>query len=315
MLRGNIFDIKRFAVYDGPGIRTTVFMKGCTLRCAWCHNPEGQVDNNSLYYNKDKCIDCNLCVDICPVDKIQINKELRFLAIPCQKGCINCFQVCPSMAIEKVGHHYSIEEIMNVIYHDMDFFSISGGGVTLSGGEPLVQIDFVEALARRLSEDNISLVVETCGNIDWNHFERMLPYVDTFYYDLKVSNNNRHEIMTGEGNQQIVSNFSMLVHKAKSVIVRVPLIPGYTDTLENIDGIIDAINSVKNSCTNCDIPVELLPYNMLAVTKYGRVGINVSNIRPYALSKAERQSLEVFRSCKERFVRAGFKTVSILSYE
>jgi pyruvate formate lyase activating enzyme len=315
MLNGLIFDIKRFAVYDGPGIRTTIFLMGCALHCAWCHNPEGQRNKRSLYYNESKCIDCNLCVDVCPVDKIQSDKELRFLDIPCLEECINCFEICPSMAIEKIGENYSTEELLEVVNRDRDFFSISGGGVTLSGGEPLFQIDFVEALARRLKEDGISLAVETCGNIEWNHFERVLPYVDTFYYDLKVSDSNRHEMLTGVSNRQIVSNFSKLIHKAKSVIIRVPLIPGYTDSFENIDGIIDVIHSVTGVHTNCEIPVELLPYNVLAATKYEKVGINVSNIRPYPLSKVERQSLEVFHSCKDRFVQAGFKKVSILSYE
>ena len=315
MLKGKIFDIKRFAVYDGPGIRTTVFLMGCTMRCAWCHNPEGQINKRSLYYNKYKCIDCNLCVDVCSVNKIQSNKELRFLDIPCLNGCTNCFEVCPSNAIENVGQNYSIEELLKVVYRDRDFFLISGGGVTLSGGEPLLQIDFVEAFARKLREENISLVVETCGNINWNHFERVLPYVDTFYYDLKVADSNRHEKMTGKGNRLILSNFSRLVHETKSVIIRIPLIPGYTDTVENIDGIIDVIHSVKGNYANDEIPVELLPYNMLAATKYDKVGINVSNTGPYVLSKAERQPQEVLHSCKERFVQAGFKKVSILSYE
>lgn len=311
-MKALLFDIKRFAVYDGPGIRTTLFFMGCPLSCAWCQNPEGQRDSVSLYYHAKKCIECGSCVHVCPVKKIRDQRSERFSSAPCRKGCTSCWEVCPSGAIEKVGDAYTLGSLMEVIMADKAYYAASGGGVTCSGGEPLVYAGFIEHLAKKLKKEGIGMCLETCGEASWESFQRVIPYIDHIYFDIKIISEASHAMFTGNVNRRILNNFSNLVQTSKSVTVRVPLIPGYTDTENNISEILQVLQQAEYPS---DHPIELLPYNVLAETKYGKTGINVPSIPTYEVNVKKSQTYEQLQSIQKKFFQKGFKSVRILSFE
>ena len=278
MLKAVIFDIKRFAIYDGPGIRTTIFFKGCSLDCAWCQNPESKLIHPQLFYDRRKCIGCNRCVAVCPAGKISAGQRDRFdSSKACPSGCERCFLECPSGAIYKVGREYTVDEIFDLIIKDIDFFKTSGGGVTFSGGEPLVHIDFVKALIERLRDRDIGVIIETAGNVKWAVFEKILSYRLGYYYDLKLIDKEEHKKYTGHSNKQLLDNLVSLHRAENNITVRIPLIPEITDTEENLTGIIGFIKNNKLT----GIPVELLPYNQLAESKFNKKGINCGSVGPY----------------------------------
>lgn len=308
-----LFDIKRFALYDGKGIRTTLFFMGCPLTCRWCQNPEGQTDTVALYYNPDKCINCGYCIDACPIGKILPNIRQRFLPVPCKENCTACLSVCPSGAIKKVGESYSLDSLMKIIILDNDFYKISNGGVTCSGGEPLIHISFIEQLAKKLKSENIDLSVETCGSVPWENFERIIPLVSHFFYDIKIINNKLHREFTGIDNSLILDNFNKLLDRTKNITVRIPLIPLHTDTDENI---IDIIHFLKKSkLIEKGISIELLPYNTLAETKYNKEGINIPTIPKYSINVKKEQTYSFLQGRKQMFIKNGFSNIRILSYE
>ena len=278
MPKAVIFDIKRFAIYDGYGIRTTVFFKGCSLDCIWCQNPESKIINPQLFYDKRKCIDCNKCVDVCPAGKIYAESQNRFESKKnCLPGCEKCYEECPSGAIYRVGMEYEVDELLNLIIKDIDFYKTSGGGVTLSGGEPLIYIDFLEAIVDKLRSLNIDVTIETAGNVKWSSFKKILNYPVNYYYDIKLINDEENKKYTGNSNKQLLDNLVKL-HKSGNIItIRIPLIPGITDTEKNLTAITGFMK--ENGLTG--IPVELLPYNQLAEVKYNKQGINCGSIGPY----------------------------------
>jgi len=278
MLKAVIFDIKKFAIYDGPGIRTTVFFKGCTLDCAWCQNPESKIIHSQLFYDRRKCINCNKCVDVCPVNKVFAEGQERFdSSIDCLSECERCYGVCPTGAIYKVGREYGLEELFELIIKDIDFFRTSGGGVTLSGGEPMVHIDFIKSLIDKLAVHGIDAIIETAGNIKWESFRKILKYPVRYYYDIKLIDEKDHIKYTDHSNKQMLDNLISLNRSGSETIIRIPLIPEITDTEENLMGIIGFMK--ENDILK--IPVELLPYNQLAETKFNKMGINCGSLGPY----------------------------------
>lgn len=202
---------------------------------------------------------------------------------------------------------------MKIIILDNDFYKISNGGVTCSGGEPLIHISFIEQLAKKLKSENIDLSVETCGSVPWENFERIIPLVSHFFYDIKIINNKLHREFTGIDNSLILDNFNKLLDRTKNITVRIPLIPLHTDTDENI---IDIIHFLKKSkLIEKGISIELLPYNTLAETKYNKEGINIPTIPKYSINVKKEQTYSFLQGRKQMFIKNGFSNIRILSYE
>ena len=269
MVRGTIFDIKRFAVHDGPGIRTTVFLKGCPLACRWCHNPEGIESEIQLWYHQGRCIRCRQCVDVCRQQAlradpsggpfIQIERERCML----RADCLTC---CPTGALELAGREMSVSEVMQEVTKDRLFYEMSGGGVTLSGGEPLYQPDFCLAILQACKGQNIAAALETCLYSPPEVLEAVITQVDHFLVDIKLWDPQKHRDYTGKDNALILKNFCHLAMRHPNITVRIPLIKNITDTSSNIADIVRFVRSVRP-----DIPIEKLDYNPLTPNKYRRL--------------------------------------------
>jgi len=266
IMRGLIFDIKRYAVHDGPGIRTTVFFKGCPLNCLWCHNPEGIKHEQEIMYAKDKCIKCGRCIDICSNGAHEIvNGEHIFDRRLCQK-CGECTTVCLSDALQLVGKYYSVDEIIEEIQKDRIFYEYSNGGVTLSGGEPTFQLDFIKMLLKKCKELHLHTALDTCGYFKWQKFKRIIPYIDLILYDIKHLNLAKHKKYTGAGNKLILENLHNIVKRNIPVQIRMPLIPGINDSLVNIK------NTAKFIADLGITSIEILSYHDYGISKYKRLG-------------------------------------------
>ena len=255
MNTATIFDIERASYVDGPGIRTTVFFKGCNLRCAWCHNPESQSRAPQMMFYQNKCTGCGKCKEKCPYGL----DECRL--------CGKCTFYCPHDAREICGKEYTLDEVLGEILKDRAFYESSGGGVTFSGGECMLQIDFLEEILKKCKENGIHTAVDTAGHVPYEHFERIIPYTDLFLYDVKCYDSEKHKEYTGVGNELILENLAKLLRFAKSVWVRIPIIPDVNDTEEEISAISRFLK--ENGKPE---KVELLPYHAMGEHKYGALG-------------------------------------------
>ena len=255
ILKATIFDIERNSYVDGPGIRTTVFFKGCNLRCAWCHNPEGQSPKPQMMFYKNKCTGCGKCKEKCPnaLEKCEL--------------CGKCTIYCPHDAREICGKEYTVDEVMREILKDKVFYENSGGGVTFSGGECMLQIDFLEEILKVCKENGIHTAVDTAGHVPYEYFERILPYTNLFLYDVKCYDSEKHRQYTGVGNELILENLERLLTTGKSVWVRIPIIPTVNDTVEEIQ-------RIKAYISSCGKPekIELLPYHAMGEHKFEALG-------------------------------------------
>lgn len=265
-IRALVFDIKRFALHDGPGIRTTAFIKGCPLSCVWCQNPEGIDPKPVLWYSSSQCIRCGQCVDVCPKNALESHTgDKNFISIDraiCDRSG-NCVKSCPSAALHWDSQSYSVDELTEHLVRDAVFFGSSGGGITLSGGEPLYRPDFTVEVLKRCKEKGFHTAIETTLFASRSVIEKTLPFVDLYLADLKLIENEAHKKYTGVENVRILENMEYLAGLGRSMIIRVPLIPGLTDTEENIGGIARFVSGL-----NSDIPIELLNFNPLAESKY-----------------------------------------------
>jgi pyruvate formate lyase activating enzyme len=269
-IEGNIFKIKRFSIHDGPGIRTSVFLKGCPMKCVWCHSPEGISPAKSLWYSKNLCIACGKCTDVCPTNALQLTDAIGKINID-RKACNlsgECITVCPTHALQFTGYKVTVDEVVEEIERDLIYFQNSGGGVTLTGGEALFQPEFSTAILQACKERNIHTTIETCLFCKREVIDKVLPYVDLFYCDLKIFDSQEHKHYTGRDNQIIKDNFRYLASSGKKMIVRLPLIEQITDTVENRKAIADFVNEIDKN-----IPVELINYNPLTENNYNRLGI------------------------------------------
>ncbi|MFC1760660.1 glycyl-radical enzyme activating protein [Planctomycetota bacterium] len=270
MVRGTVFDIKRFAVHDGPGIRTSVFLKGCALSCLWCHNPEGIAPEIELWYNEGRCIRCERCVAVCPHQALQAHPdEGSFIRIDRQRcqGNHACCEVCPSGALQMAGREMRVKDVMTEIQKDRLFYEMSDGGVTLTGGEPLQQSAFCLAILQASKERNINTAMETCLYASQDVLESVVPYVDHFLVDIKLWDGQSHHHYTGKDNALILENFRFLARQHTQIVVRIPLIENITDTPGNLKAIEEFVRSV-----NPGIPIEKLTYNPLTPSKYRKLG-------------------------------------------
>lgn len=242
-LKGLIFDIQRFSIHDGPGIRTTVFFKGCNMRCLWCQNPESLNPKPEIAFYPSKCCHSGACKKVCPETAINLNSQRRIIRSKCTV-CGECAKVCPSDAIRVVGKYYTPMELLELVLRDIPFFENSNGGITLSGGEPLLQSEFVIQFAKLVKSKGIHLAVETAGNIYPKTFSKCIEPFDLVLYDLKAIDNVLHKKLTGAGNKQIIHNLQLLIQSGKPVWVRVPLIPKHTMTNNNLESIAKFISEL-----------------------------------------------------------------------
>lgn len=266
MPKAILMDIKKFAVHDGPGIRTTFFLKGCPLHCLWCHNPEGILPVPEMAYYAHKCIGCGECVKACPNGAHLIDKEgHRFLRERCT-ACGLCEKACLGEAMKCFGREIEVQEAVELALRDRLFYENSGGGITVSGGEPLLHADFVCAFFTALKNEGIHTAVDTCGCIRWSEIEKTLPVTDMYLYDVKHYDPEKHRLFTGTTNELILENLDKLSETGKRIEIRMPFVPGYNADDETIEAI---------GCRLSGLNVErmkLLPYHSMARSKYLALG-------------------------------------------
>ncbi|MBM4443962.1 MAG: glycyl-radical enzyme activating protein [Chloroflexi bacterium] len=263
--RGLLFNIQRFSIHDGPGIRTTVFFKGCPLRCRWCSNPESWHDHPEIATYAAKCTRCGRCQKVCPVNAIAVSDRERTIDRQACNLCLKCGEVCPTGAIAITGQWMTVAEVMKEVEADGLFYVNSGGGVTLSGGEPLAQWEFALDLLRECQAKAFHTALDTCGYALWEVLDKVLDYTDLVLYDIKHMDPGRHTEGTGKTNGLILDNARRTAAKRRTWL-RVPLIPGYNDSVENLEAVARfglEIGAEK---------VSLLPYHVWGQSKWERLG-------------------------------------------
>jgi pyruvate formate lyase activating enzyme len=266
---GTIFDIKKFAIHDGPGIRTTVFFKGCPLRCVWCHNPESQDPRPVLAQFPRNCIGCMKCLGNCPNGALSAGENGIVIDRHLCVNCGACTRECYAEALVLQGRKVGVDEVLAEVEKDRPFYQNSGGGMTLSGGEPLAQSDFVEALLAAAHAAGLHNAVDTCGYVPWSHFERVLPYTDLFLFDVKCASAERHRIATGCDNALIQDNLRRLSQAGANLQIRVPTVPGYNASVSEVEAIGRLVADLDPVP-----PVELLRYHRLGEGKYETLGLD-----------------------------------------
>ncbi|MEW5872897.1 MAG: glycyl-radical enzyme activating protein [Chloroflexota bacterium] len=267
---GILFDLRRFSIHDGPGIRTAVFFKGCPLRCTWCHNPESQSPRPELILRPRRCIACLACIEACPIGAVTLQDGAPVTDLSLCQACGECAQVCYAESRQVVGQRYTVQQVMDEMQRDGDFYAQSGGGVTFSGGEPLQQWRFLLALLQAAKAGGLHTCLDTCGYAPWERLERVLPYVDLFLYDLKLIDSARHRQYTGVPNRRILSNLRQLAASGASIRLRLPVIPGVNDDEGNLHATARFAAGLPNLQG-----LDLLAYHNSAEAKYRGLG------RPY----------------------------------
>jgi pyruvate formate lyase activating enzyme len=293
-LAGLVFDIQRYSLHDGPGIRSTVFFKGCPLACWWCHNPEGQSAQPNLMYFENRCLVCGDCLRVCPHGAVQrINGAIRTTSA-C-RVCGTCAEACPSGARKVAGRWATVPEVMREIERDLIFWDESGGGVTFSGGEPLAQPRFLTALLDACREKRISTVVETCGLAKQDVLLDVSQRVGLFLYDLKILDPLKHKKYTGVTNDSILANLEALAQINKPLVVRYPIIPEINDDGENVRQMIALLSRLHLG------RIHLLPYHRTGTEKYKRLGLG------FRLEDVKAPPASLVTKIAGEFERAGFQ--------
>jgi len=268
-MQGIITDIQRFSVHDGPGIRTTVFLKGCNLRCAWCHNPETLHPGPELQVLPDKCIDCKACLEACPQGAHEVTGGRRVFHRDRCTACGACAAACYSGALVLVGRRMAADEVMAEVLEDRVFYETSGGGVTVSGGEPLSQREFARGILDRAKQEHLHTAVDTNLASPWQDVAALLPVADLFLVDVKMMDSARHTRWTGAPNALVLENARRLSREGVRMVVRTPVVPGVNDTVEQIGAVADFIRAFPNLEY-----YELLPYHPLGTGKYRSLGMD-----------------------------------------
>ncbi len=290
---GIIFNIQKFSVNDGPGIRTTVFLKGCPLSCSWCSNPESQYPFSQICRDGEKCLGCLKCVTVCPYNAARAENGIPHFDIKLCQGCGECVRECPGKALSIEGEKRSVEWIINKVLQDRDFYLESGGGITLSGGEMLFQSDFALNILLASKEEGLNSACETTGCAEKESFLRVMEYVDYILFDMKHWDREKHLEGTGVSNDLILSNMKDAVEKGKNVLPRIPVIPFYNDSIE------DAVNFSRTLKSIGLGRCQLLPFHQFGENKYHLLGRNYVY---EGVSSLHREDLEEYR---KTFISSG----------
>jgi pyruvate formate lyase activating enzyme len=294
IVKGIIFNIQRYSVDDGPGIRSTVFIKGCPLRCLWCSNPESQKPWSEVAHSDSVCNKCGRCKEVCDTKAISVDDDGVHINRKRCTNCGKCVEVCVPGALKVFGNEISVEETFKEIQKDIQYYQTSGGGVTASGGEPLYQADFVAALFKRCQNEGIHTCLDTCGYATTAAVEKVLLYTSLVLFDLKCMDPITHRKLTGCSNKLINRNFELIVASGKPLIIRVPIIPGFNDSDEEITAIARTLVDI-----NCLNQVNLLPYHKFGTGKYKMLD------RRYKLGELVPPTDAKLRRAKEIFKSAG----------
>lgn len=261
-------DIQRCSIHDGPGIRTTVFIKGCPLKCRWCHNPESLSYKKQLSFNKEKCIDCNQCEMVCPNGVHTLKRGIHIVDFSKCTQCGSCIDRCPTAALTMIGKSMSVQDIMKIIVKDRAFYTNSGGGVTISGGEPLSNSDFTLELLKECKKKAIHTCVETSGYCTTSTLKNLWDYIDLFLFDYKLPNREDYIEYTGVSNELILKNLELIYKEGKRIILRCPIIPTVNDNPEHFRSIEKILLKYPG------IKVEPMPYHNFGISKSNNIGSN-----------------------------------------
>lgn len=290
---GIIFNIQKFSIHDGPGIRTTVFFKGCPLRCAWCSNPESQLSKVQIVYDQKKCVHCHACVAACPHQALSFDqKRIKVDFNQCQ-GCLTCVHTCPSGALSFEGEDKTVAEIVKVCLQDRDFYEESDGGITISGGEGMAQPTFLKALVLALKKEKLHVAIETTGYVQSELFCELAPLFDLLLFDVKHYDANKHQLGTQVSNEQIIANLKWSIANQLNVLPRIPVIPGFNDQLSDAQGLAQLLKDVGAT------KVQLLPFHQFGESKYDLLH------RDYALKNIPALYPEDLQDYQKAFLAVG----------
>ena len=291
--RGIVFNIQKFSVNDGPGIRTVVFLKGCPLRCRWCANPESQLVKAEIMHDEKKCIGCHHCLDVCPHQAVSV-KEGRITVDSAKcDGCGLCVHECPGRALKTEGELKTVQEVMDVVMQDLPFYEESGGGITLSGGEMLAQPEFAKSLLKAAKENGLHTCCETTGFAKQEIFASVIENIDTILFDVKHWNSDKHKKGTGVPNELILSNLKYAFSQGKDVLPRIPVIPGFNDSPEDAKNLARVIREAGGA--EC----QLLPFHQFGESKYEQLG------REYAYKDVTAYHREDLKEYRQIFAENG----------
>ena len=298
----NITNIQKFSVHDGDGIRTTVFFKGCPLKCEWCHNPETQRFEKEMQVDREKCTGCGTCQAVCPSGALHIEDGQPVLDTGACVLCGKCVNFCPAGVREIVGQEYSVKELTRELMKDQMFYEESGGGVTFSGGEVMaMDMEFILAAARELKKQDVTLTIDTCGYVPYERFQELLPYVDTFLYDVKVMDPELHKKYIGTDNRLILDNLVRLARDGARIYIRIP-------TVKEVNGNAGNMRETIAFLQEHDIhpaQINLLPYHDTGSGKYRKLDMEYKGTDLHAPDREEMEALAAL------FVEAGFKNTKI----
>ena len=289
-----IFDIHRGTTHDGPGLRSTAFFKGCPLNCLWCHNPEGILPQQQIWWDSAKCIGCLSCQGSCGYGSIYTDESGIHIDDKHCVRCLQCVKVCPSKALSPIGRYYTLEEAAAELLKDKDYYKLSGGGITVSGGEPMLQHDFILNLFVRMKEEHVTTALDTCGYARYEDYARLFPYTDYFLYDIKLFDDAAHQRYTGKSNQLILDNFKKLIEAKRSgdgqftIWVRTPLIPNTTASEENLTAIAHLLSPYLGNEVE---RWELCAFNNSCVRKYRKLEQDWYYAQERALKREEADQL------------------------
>lgn len=297
-----ITSIQKYSIHDGEGIRTTVFFKGCLLKCAWCHNPETQSFQKDVLHDKERCQGCKSCENACPQKAISTKDGKAVTDLEACDRCATCTEFCVLNLREIAGKEYTVNELVKELKKDEMFYEESGGGVTLSGGEVMTaDMNFIEELVKKLQRIGITVTIDTCGQAPFENYERILPYIDTILYDIKTMDNEVHKKYMGMGNEQILKNLEGISEKGARIYIRIPVIKGVNATDGDLKAIADYLKEKQIQVTK----VNLLPYHNTGSGKYEKLG------RTYEGTAFETPSKEEMEHFVALFKESGFHNVKI----